>query len=149
MKFSKHELLLLFMVTSIAIFPIALYITTLSTDHIVINNRDDLKDVIDKIKSEIDSSNVPLFYYDTDILFDGDEFEIIPISEITPNSYPINEPRDYEEWKKHFFEDNKIEKARYIHVKVDPDQNGMALLQRGEWTYKINGIIVPDDMELN
>ena len=102
-----------------------------------INDRDDLLDAIEKLEVEIQRSGVKTYHHDFEWFFAFDDsYVIVPISVASPYSYPIRDPSDYERWRVNFFDNGDIDnQTKFIHIKINPNENGFLLLQKGEWEY--------------
>ena len=80
---------------------------------ITINSRDDLREAIWLIEDEMEGTDIDLYYHDIESLVRLNEnITAVSINLVSPNSYPISEPWDYETWKFHFF-GNKSD-SKYI-----------------------------------
>ena len=124
------------------------YLAQIQQNERVIETREDFLDYLDEFETEIKLSNVQIYHHDfKSLLILDDSFTLVPISMVSPNSYPINDLWDYDQWKMNFFEDRSTDnQTRFIHVKINPNEQGFLLLQKGEWEYNtLNKPIMLDD----
>ena len=124
----------------------------LKQNEITINTREDLVDLLDIIYAEIDRNNIPVYYYDLEFLAVVDEtIQVIPISVTNPNStIPMNTKSETRYWMQQINQgiddmSKRFEGPRVVHVTLNPDENGVVVIQKGNWTYQgSSNFTVPD-----